>query len=359
MPVEPPADLVALFHQYLNEVAGDIETQTLSADTPTYYTTSYYLHALLSAVEGTGDSELLDITIQYLDNMIAVAEDINGDGHLEWGPPDVNGRPIQLNHFQGIVPMARAAAIIKSRADLAAYESDAARYVDFVHDSVIAYWHFDVYGEQIPWLPTELGGWGTSTYWSDKCAHFGTIATHLYQATGDALYQDIVTRIATGFRLRLEEHDAAFLWDTDGALLGVDGNNEGVPDTSHANREPMMMAAMHEAGIEYARADLERMAHTLLDFIWNGSTDDPRFSNYINGSNAIYRNADAWANGQIYTGWVLVGGYSQTAQDVGGAVLQALVDGKTNPSLAYMSPGTGRLSLAGHLLRNHARLACP
>jgi hypothetical protein len=357
-----PAEVETLFRDYLAEFAPMIEAESLSADSSVYYYTSYYLHGMLSAAEALRDTALLEQTILYLDNMIAVAEDINGDGHLEWGPPEVDGSlmnaPVQLYHYQGIAPMARAAAIIRNQPEFAAYEEAAVRYVDFVHDSLIEFWHIEVYGEQIPWLPVELNGWGSYEWWSDKCSHLGTIATSLYAATGDALYLDIASRVAAGFRLKLEEEGDAWQWDIDEALIGVDGNNEGTPDTSHANREPMMMAFMHEAGVEFTDADLLRMAHTLTDLIWNGSMDDPLFANYINGGNALYRDAGPWENGQIYTGWTLVGGYYDLAQEVSKTVVTKIADGYTNASLTPMTWEPARLALAAHVLRNHARLAC-
>jgi hypothetical protein len=73
--------------------------------------------------------------------------------------------------------------------------------------------------------------------------------------------------------------------------------------------------AMQEAGIEVAAPDIEKMARTLLDVIWNQSETDPMFSNYICGSNQPYRTYnEAWRNGVIYQGWAMLGRHSNEVQ---------------------------------------------
>jgi hypothetical protein len=98
---------------------------------------------------------------------------------------------------------------------------------------------------------------------------------------------------------------------------------------------------------------VERVANTLSDTIWNGSSADALFANYINGSNTIYRNrSEAGRNGLIYAAWVLLGGYSEKAQQAASYLLKAIVEGRKNPSINYNASSYGKVALSGHLLRN-------
>ncbi|MFO7947876.1 MAG: hypothetical protein R6V19_13815, partial [Armatimonadota bacterium] len=53
----------------------------------------------------------------------------------------------------------------------------------------------------------------------------------------------------------------------------------------------------YERGLVFDDADIERFSHTLLDQIWNGSLEDPKFSKRVNGDGE--RQADvtnSWAD---------------------------------------------------------------
>ena len=351
-------DFEAMHRGYVDQYADVLESQTLSGDCYVDYSTSYSLHGMISAVEATRDETLLQKTMHYVDNMLSVARDLNGDGHLEWGTQQFgpgqelsDGRPWQLPHFQGAGPIPRLAAVIMTDpAFKAKYEKDARRYIDFIRDSIIQYWHVEVYDHQIPWLPEDLGGWGTYEIWNDKCSLLGHLVASLYRATGDTFYRDLATRIAQGFQRKLEPHGQGWIWDNGTIDIGYDGNQEGVPDTSHANREPMMMVLMHEAGIVFTRQDLERLAHTLTDTIWNGSLTAPRFANYINGSNKPYRRSEEPSSvGNVYPGWALLGRYSAEAQEVLVHTCQAIQEDQT---IGQNAGSYCHLALSGHLLRN-------
>jgi hypothetical protein len=356
---EPAMDFDSLYHMHLKYVvqyADDIESQSKSGEGYTYYNTSYYLHGMLSAVEATKDESLLVKVIHYCDNMLDAAEDYNGDTHLEWQPMTNHATyglmPNQLTTYQGSGPIARAAEVIMSDPDFKVkYESDAQRYFNFLYGSIIEYWHIGIYNSQIPWLPSDLGGWGSYTLWSDKCSHLARIATSLYKAFGDSICHDIATRVAEGFRRELEENGQGWIWDSDAVLGDFDSRNT-VPyhDVSHANREPMMMVFMHEAAIEFTKPDLERMAATLTEIIWNGSLDAPLFSNYINGSNADYNNCgNSGCVGNVYSGWALLARYSEKAHQALSYTLKAIDGGK---SIGQNNSSYGKIALSGHLLRS-------
>jgi hypothetical protein len=351
----PPAldfdSLHELHLAYLEQYKDHIEANSNEGEAYAYYDFSYYLHGILSAAEATKDKNLLIDAIQYCDNMINAAEDLNGDGHEEW--PELLGEyPNQLCHYQVYSPMARTAALIVNTSEFQTeFQNDANRIYDFVYDNAITYWHVEVYNYQIPWMPQDLGGWGSYEIWNDKCTHFATTATFLYQVTGDSICHDIASRIATGFRRKLVPNGDGWIWDTSATLDQYDDRNT-IPyvDVSHANREPMMMVFMHEAGIEFSREDVQRMAATLTEIIWNDTLQPPHFSNYINGSNADYNNCgQPYCVGNVYSGWVLLGKYSEKAQQILTYTLKAIDEGT---SIGQNHSSYGKVALSGHLLRN-------
>jgi hypothetical protein len=347
----PTLDLETMHAAYVASYAGDMESQARSGDSYDYYAMSYHLHGMLSAIEATGDTVELARVASLIDTALGTAVDHDGDGYREWEPYDDRGNGIQLGTWQMESAVMRAAALVRTTPAFRELHDDAAtRWIAFVHDDVVERWYVDVYDHEIPYVEWS----GGSRWWSDKATHFLTIMVFLYQATGDTFYREVAVRGAEAFRRGLHEAGTAWSWSDDAALLGVSGNEAGVPDTSHANREPMWMVFSYEAGIVFTRDDVERMAATLTDVIWNGSLDDPRYTNYIDGSNLPYRGVEAWANGIVYHGWALVGRYSEDAQRALEHTLGAIEAGVRNPSLTRNGSSYGRVALSGHLLRNTA-----
>lgn len=364
-PAIPVRDALAFHQTYVNLFSPDITQRSVSGNSFQHYFLSYHLHGILSAYEGTQDEALLQTAMRYIENMLKTAQTVAGTP--QWGPFDSQGRPNPIYNFQGAGPIARAAAIIMQNPSLRAkYGAAAERYVQFVDAMVFKYW-FDkdrgIYQGQIPWLSKELGGTGWYPEWNDKSSHTGMLATFLYQATGQADYRDIAERVAKGFQSYLKPSGAGWIWDNGTIPIGSDtngepgsvGNQAGTHDTTHANREPMMMVFMHEAGIAFTREDIDRMAHTLTDTIWNQSLTTPMFSNYINGSNAPYRvYLQPGEYGNIYSGWALLGRYSTQAQTVLNALLNAIVTGQETTNITVKNNGSqyGRIALTGHMVRN-------
>jgi hypothetical protein len=353
-----PADLVSKHNQYYQQYESEIFNEARSGDATVYYYTSLYLHGILSGLDCTRDEARLQKLIQIIDIMIATAQDFNGDGYKEWAPIDDRGWPQQLSSWQAEAGIARAAAYIMNDATFKSkYGVAAQRWIDFIYQDVIKRWYFDVYDQKIPYVE-----WGGGKLWSDKDSHFLTIMVHLYKATGNAFYRDIAVRGANFFKAKLQVNGTGWVWDN-GGWLGLDGNTNGAPDTSHANREPMWMVASYEAGIVFTRDDVNRMANTLNDIIWNKSTTNPMFTNYINGGNTVYRNSNLpWENGVIYCGWVMLGRYSSTSNTISRLIFDAEAAGvsnTTNPSLRYYHGGDARISLSGHLIRNSMGTTTP
>ena len=343
---------------------AEIQTEVASGDPAVYYRTSYYLHGLAAAAEATGDTQVMDTLVGYITQMISLAQPLvrNGVTYQAWAPWDVNGNPQQLNTYQAAGPLARTAAIIAGNpAFMVRYSANYKQIVAFVDQLVFKYW-FDkqtgVYanpqsswlGGYIPWLSIPQGGWGLSNdFWNDKTSHVGAISAWMYQATKSPLYLEYATRIATDFRTHVSVVNGGWVWDHGCYPAIYTDNLDGSPDTSHANREPMMVASMYEAGISFQLADLQAMAATLTDLIWNQSQTSPMFTNYIDGGNVAYGTSGPWANGNIYHGWNMLGKYSQKAMLVLALTDQILQQGGYNLNASMPTNGSsyGLIELAG------------
>jgi hypothetical protein len=354
----------------INQTA--IEKEVASGDVSTYYFTSYYLMGLAEGAEANGDPEAMAHLVGLIDHMLASAKPVrrNNRTYNEFMPLGSDGLPQQLDAFQATAPLARTAAIIRTRPEFKVkFAAAADRIVRFVDESVFQFW-FDkttgVYadpkghwqGGSIPWLPKDLGGWGSYSSWVDKASHLGAISTWMWQATGDRRYLEFAQRIAEGFHRHVTVVDGCWIWDKGTVQIEAGQNLHGTPDTSHANREPLMVVAMYEAGIEFTLADVQAIATTLVRKIWNQDPSNPMFANYIDGNNALYRNAGPWTNGLLYAGWSAVGRYSTVAEGILETVYgsirtpQAL---STNPSLRSNGSSYGHVAFPGVLARNRAR----
>ena len=370
--VQPAArDYVADVKTYLGAYGAAMTKDIATNNVGVYYAETYELMGLAAATDVSGDAALLEALLGYTSQIMALAQPVvlNGVTSPELGPL-VNGAPQQSLTFLIAGVLARTAAIIETHpAFAAAYGAQAAQLEAFVNQSVFQYW-FDkvngVYADpaspypagDIPWCSVALGGWGQYAYFPQQPMHLGILSAWMYQATQAPLYLDAATRLAEEFKTNhLVLVNGDYQWDL-GQYTFEGGNEEGCQDTSHANRIPMMMQAMYENGIVFTAADMQALAGTLLNVIWNGSDTNPMFSNYIDGSDKPYQSTTAaGANGLIYDGWAMLGQDSAEAQRVVALSYQyILADDKagipTNPSLTVNDSSYGRMDLAGTLARN-------
>ena len=353
------------FYYYLHQDEVEIEKESLSGESGVYYFTSYYLNGMLSAAEATQSDWLLKKTVHYMDNMLRTAQtiDYKGKPYKACGPfvispfSDVTKPNVHFT-LQATVPFARAAAIIRNNPRWrSTYDNTAHRYIEFADSAVIQYWYITQYNRHVPWLDVEH-----VPIWNDNSTNMGLVATYLYAATGNDVDKEVALGVGQAFQAKLSPWNRGWIWESHTIPIGSDtdntpgsvGNQAGVPDTSHTNREPFLMIALHETGLMYQRDDITRMANTFIDSIWNQSYENPSFANYLNGSNKPYRvYKEPGLNGPIYHGWAFVGGYSPEAQKVLLATVKAIVHGKTNPSLVRNSTSYGGMvGLTGQMLRN-------
>ena len=367
------ADVKAQLSTYSSAIGNEV----VSGDSRTYYYTSYYLHGMAAAADASGDTAIMDQLIGYINQMIAQAKPLvrNGITYQEFGPWGPDGNPWLLYTFQVTSALARTAAIIRTNPAFSnLYATQANTIIAFVNQSIYQYW-FDknvgIYadpssswlGGDIPWVTYDQGRHGSGyTVWNDKCSHFGAMSAWMYQATGNPLYMEYATRIATSFKTHVTvQSNGSWIWDQGIIDATVDDGNyadnlNGSPDTSHANREPMMAVAMYEAGIVFTLADLQAMALTLTGTIWNQSTSNPMFANYINGGNQGFSgHTGAGENGYVYLGWNMLGKYSAQAQYVLAIFWNAvLTQSRQNASEVGNGTSYALVEMPGTLARNLA-----
>lgn len=354
-----------VFEYELLTRSEELEAEARSGSSQVYYFTSYYLNGLLSAYEATGDERLLRRALKTMDTMLATARDFEEGGRVfrVWGPywltpRSAVPRPHMTFTLQAAVPFARAAAIIRGDTRLGRrYGERAERYFRLVDGAVFGYFYEQQLAGTIPWLDTD-----EFPLWTDDASGLALNAAFLCRAGGRKRHCDMARLVGAAFKAKLRPYKTGWVWENQTIPVGSDsdntpgsvGNQAGVPDSSHANREAFLMSALHEMGEVFTRADLERMAATLTDLMWNGSLEEPAFSNYINGNDQPYRvYKKPGLNGSVYHGWAFMGAHSPKAQEALLATMKATFRGSLNGSLERNKTGYGgTLALAGHVLRN-------
>jgi hypothetical protein len=332
---------------YFNSMAASGDTTTEN----TYYTFQYVLAPTLSMFEATGEAKYLEQALTWAETMVSKAVIIDVNGNRNWSGPwqsPHTDTPISylLNDLQGSTELARLARIILTDPNLKnQYGGRAQAIYAFVRDEIV---------EKNLWVRGGMSWFinvacvveeGKPT--NDKVVLLLRILTDLYLVDANPKYGDLAQQLAECFKGRFTSYKGGMIWDLG---IGYDGNPS--EDTSHANRHPWAVIDLYQADLVFTREYVDGLANLLIGVIWNGSLDDPMFTNFIDGSNEEVFGREPWNNGLIYAGWVMLGQFNQEVQEVCDAVLDAILAGKNNPSLSYNRTIYGKLSLAGHLARN-------
>jgi uncharacterized protein (TIGR03437 family) len=346
-PVQAPEDLTHAFMWSLFFEAGQMQLDSLSGNLYTYANFSTAVGGLISAAQSTLDDGCAQSLVQYISNMISTAVPVKSTDtkgvshtHLAWaGAPAPGDAAVdataEADLYQSVAQIARAAVVLASVPKWAAqYAVQIQTYIQTVQDMVIQRFYVDQYNSTVPWL--------SQSPWDARSGWLAVIAASLYQATGQVSYLNLATTIGNAFKAILQPNKTGWIWDNGDILIGSQkmstlnpkssdaGNQEGVPDTNGATAAVSMMVLLHEAGIVFSADDVQRMANTLSDIMWNGSTTAPLISNYIDGSNKPFQFVSApGSNAFVALGWSLLAPYTQNAQDL----LTHLADAATlNPS---------------------------
>ncbi len=93
-------------------------------------------------------------------------------------------------------------------------------------------------------------------------------------------YRDIAEKMARFFKSKLRPTGKAYTfayWDP------VEGISDGADDIGHGGLSLSFAIEAANRGVVFDDDDMQRFSHTLLDQIWNGSLDDPKFAKRVNG----------------------------------------------------------------------------
>jgi hypothetical protein len=343
-------DASGLFDRLLNDNLDRLNRMAASGDGRKYYTFSYVMEGTLAQYEATRDTRYLEQVLVWAESMIASARVVDIHGLRNWSGRWVSqhaSSPIahQLDDLQGATALARAARLILTDEILSKNYGHRARELKrFVQHDIVEK-VLEAHRSKI-WYRTNAAN--TRELFSDKTALLVRLLLDLYRCDETERYRDLAEELLGGFTRRLVSYKkGALIWD---------GPGVGPFDTSHANRMPYMAVDAYESGVVIERQHIEGLARLLTEVIWDQSMWSPQFANYIDGSNGRIAGRGPWGNGQIYSGWLTLGGYDARVQLLGEATLRALKHGRLNPSLRYMDTLDGKLSLIGHLARNRRNL---
>jgi len=359
-PVSDAAQSTAYYQSYFDKEYGAnssrFNSMVNSGDSVDYYYFAQVLDGTTCMYEATGDLAYLERALKWAETMVSKAAIIDRDGKKNWKGDYVYGSVSvsYLHHeFVAGMEMLRLARLIITDAGLnGGYGPRAQTVYQFVKTHIVdkqIYTRGNLY-----WFENDAADYGSAL--SAKTANLARLCLYIYQIGGDAKYRDLGDTFAQSFKERLQPYGGGLVWD-----LGYNEDDDSypAPDTAHANRHPYMAVEFYRAGRAITLNDLNGLAALLSNKIWNQSYSDPRFTNFIDGSNTTYLSRGAWANGYIVSGWMNLGEVAPEVQAIGDAVLEGIIAGVRNPSLDYMNHDRGRTQLVGHLAKNLALNTSP
>lgn len=338
-----------------------------------YYFFQYAFGGTLSMYEATKDIKYLERAITWAETMVSKATIIDSNGNRNWSgewqsPYSPSPISYQLWDLQGSTELARLAKIILTDPTLrSTYGPRATTIYNFVRDHIV---NKHLYARDgLDWFQSQSVQ--TTSVFNDKVALLIRILVNVYSTSASLggadnhayNYQSILFDFAQGFKdrkgikARFEPYQGGLIWDK-----GL-GDNGPIPpndvttglDTSHANRYPYALVDLYKAGIVFTQEYVLGVSTLLTKVIWNQSMTDPRFTNFIDGTNYPAYDRPAWGLGNIYHGWVVLAEYDPQVRLVADAALKAILAGTSNPSLEYMNTVDGKISLSGHLAKAVAR----
>jgi hypothetical protein len=343
----------SVFDRVYAENQDTYDTMAASGDHGTkdvYYTFQYVLAPTLSMYEALGDVSYLERALNWGSTMVDKAVIIDRDGFRNWSgdwDSPYADTPIyyMLWDLQGSTELARMARIVLTDESLAErYGAQAENIFNFVRNDIVEkhVWVRPGYSWFVYKACTEL-----EETFNDKVVLLVRILNDVYQVSGESKHLDLNRQLAQCFQERLVPYGGGLIWDP-----GVGERGNSAMDTSHANRHPFAVTDLYRSGLVFGASQVQGLANLFTQVIWDGSLEEPRFTNFIDGTNHPAFDRPEWGLGYIYAGWVRLGEFDPMVQEVADATLRAIEQGKSNASLDYNGTHFGRLSLAGHLASN-------
>ncbi len=317
-----------------------------------YYEFQYVLMGTLAMYEATGDEVYLERALTWMETMITKATIKDKDGYLNWGGPWENSGytsssiAYQLEDLQGSTELARLADLVLNDPQLnAKFGARAQKVYDFVDKQIIEKWQkrgMDT------WMVNKITD--ESITFSDKIVLYLRILLHMNEVDGK--YEDMITKLAQGFKDRFESYDHnSIIW-----AYGIGyGDLYDSDDTSHSNRHAYAVTDLYNYGYVFDEADLLGLSNLITKVVYQPKNGVPYFVNFLSGDDlaeGYYEKYGLGGMGQIYHGWVTLGQHNGEVQRIMDATLRAMMDGKRNNCLDRMNHELGRTALSGNLARN-------
>ncbi len=243
----------------------------------------------------------------------------------------------------------------RPRALEARYGAAARRYLRIMETQLIPKW--DPYWRDVP------GGGGVYIAQDDPAQRFpGATLPHnqylalgrthiaLYRVTGKPFYRDRAERMARFFKSKLRlvgDHYEWNYWDAAGAWDDAEARlMQHIEDSSHGAIDVAFAVDAYDAGIVFDREDMQRLARTVSDAMWNHDYHRPRLGRVVNSAEGDTTNA---------LEWMLLGRFSTRTRQI----MVGLVQSLETLGLAEAAAGAQELAMQRWRWSSRPRCAAP
>lgn len=103
----------------------------------------------------------------------------------------------------------------------------------------------------------------------------------LADATGDELYRKRAVAMAKNFKQALREKRGAYEWHYWDWVENGEPGHSGIEDSSHGHIDVGFVVDAIRRGVVFTEKDGKLLANTMLERMWNGSTDKPTFGRHV------------------------------------------------------------------------------
>ena len=361
----------AKYQPYFDSVysthASSFDAMVASGNGRRYYDMSYVHAAHLNMYEATADRKYLERSLSWMEAQIGLANNSDAAGRRNWSADPNDGEtrfgptivPYLLYDLQSTIEFARLARLVLTTAALkTSYGNRAQAIYDFVRINIVDKWLVDRKSieDTAAYWTTNADPVKNRTYWiDDRTMMAARILMDLDKVTPSPRYSALYSTLLNGMKARLVSWSppgpaGTITWDQ--KRVGFELGFISAPDTAHGNRHVLTMIEAYRNGVVFSKSDVQGLGKLFAGVMWNKSVSDPLITNFVDGSNAGYRTYPPYGNGAIYFGWEQLGAWEPQVQSLCDAVLDAIIAGRSNPTVAYNASEFGRLGLAASLSRN-------
>jgi hypothetical protein len=355
------------FDSVYSTYASSFDAMVATGNGRRYYDMSYVHAAHLNMYEATADRKYLERSLAWMEAQIALANTSDAAGRRNWAADANDGEtrfgptvvPYLLYDLQSTIEFARLARLVLTTAALKTnYGNRAQAIYDFVRINIIDKWLIDRKSveDTAAYWTTNADPVKNRTYWiDDRTMMAARILMDLDKVTPSPRYATLYTALLTGMKARLVSWSppgpaGTLTWDQ--KRVGFELGFISAPDTAHGNRHVLTVIEAYRNGVVFGKSEVAGLGKLFASVMWNGSVSDPLITNYVDGSNAGFRSYPPYGNAPVYFGWEQLGGWEPQAQRACDALLDAVIAGRSNPTVAYNASEFGRLGLAASLARN-------